>query len=427
MNTSAFSPGSVAATRRVGQWTARQLGEASVTLDGYGDAPLTGAWPSTGSESVHWTCSGLGRKDRSGPYEAAVTPFIANSEFVLPAALAEEIAEATSDLRTFDEAMAGEMAPLSTVLLRSESVASSQIEGLSVSARALAEAEIGESTREKATMIAANVAAMRAAIDLSDRLDADSILAMHAALMTGQPRIAGKWRGEQVWIGGSSYSPHEADYVAPIHERVPEAIQDLTEFMRREDMPALAQAAIAHAHFETIHPFPDGNGRTGRALISAMLRHRRTTTNITAPISSGLLAHRDDYFDALVAYRDGRIEPIIHEMARATSDSVVGGQALIADLKNIRTEWVAKIQARADSGAHRLADYLIRQPVVTMPMVREHLDIPQVGAHRHLQRLVDDGVLIETSGKSRNRIWRAPDVLEALDDYAASAGRRPRP
>src|SRR5450756_999222 len=88
------------------------------------------------------------------------------------------------------------------------------------------------------------------------------------------PAIAGRWRTEQVWIGGSGRSPHGATYVAPRHGLVRAAMDDLVQFMARDDMPALAQAAATHAHFEAIHPLPAGNGRAGRALLHAQLRHR---------------------------------------------------------------------------------------------------------------------------------------------------------
>ena len=148
---------------------------------------------------------------------------------------------------------------------------------------------------------------MVAALALADRLDEDAVLAMHAALLADvQPEIAGRWREEQVWIGGDSFGPHGAAFIPPHHDHVPALMADLVKFTRRADLPLLSQAAIAHAQFETIHPFPDGNGRTGRALIHAMLRGHGLTRNVTVPVSAGLLTDTNGYFDALTAYRDGR-------------------------------------------------------------------------------------------------------------------------
>ena len=109
-------------------------------------------------------------------------------------------------------------------------------------------------------------------------------------------RHAGRWRDEQVWIGGDSFGPHDAEFVPPHHARVPALMADLIKFTSRADLPLLSQAAIAHAQFETVHPFADGNGRTGRALIHAMLRGHRLTRNVTVPVSAGLLTDTRSYF-----------------------------------------------------------------------------------------------------------------------------------
>lgn len=383
------------------------------------------SWPATTTETLGWTSRGEHRRDRSGPYDAAVTAPIAHADLVMSSELADSIAEATAALRVFDASVDAEYAPLASVLLRSEAVASSRIEGLTASARALAEAELGEGQRANASVIVANVTAMRAAVALSDTLDAESILAMHRALMVEHPSMAGRWRTEQVWIGGSFFSPHGADFVAPAHERVPGATDDLVAFLARDDMPAVVQAALAHAQFETIHPFPDGNGRTGRALLAAVLRARGVTQHVTAPVSSGLLARQDDYFAALGSYRAGAPEPIIGLVAEAASAAAVSGEGLLSDLAEVRSRWTPMIAARPDSAVYRVADLLLRQPVVNSAFVSEQLGVAPSIAIRHLRRLAETGVLVETAGRARNRVWRAPDVLEVLDEYAASAGRRP--
>jgi Fic family protein len=132
---------------------------------------------------------------------------------------------------------------------------------------------------------------MQSAISLADDIDEQAILDMHEARGGGAPPAhLGHWRRHQVWVGGSNYGPHGAAYVPPRHERVPPAMADLVAFMRRDDLPALVQATIAHAQFETIHPFPDGNGRTGRSLIHALLRAKRLTRTVIVPVSAGLLA-----------------------------------------------------------------------------------------------------------------------------------------
>jgi len=112
------------------------------------------------------------------------------------------------------------------------------------------------------------------------------------------PDIAGRWREQQVWIGGSRFGPHEADFIPPHHDRVPAAMADLAAFMARPDLPVLTQAAIAHAQFETIHPFPDGNGRVGRALVHSLLKAGGLARSVTVPVSAGLLGDTGTYFAA---------------------------------------------------------------------------------------------------------------------------------
>jgi len=116
---------------------------------------------------------------------------------------------------------------------------------------------------------------MQAAIDLSRAISPAAIQQMHAVLLADQPRhTPGRWREEAVWIGTRSDSPVGASFVAPHHSRIDSLVDDVVSFARRTDIPPLVSVAVAHAQFETIHPFTDGNGRTGRALAQSLLRFR---------------------------------------------------------------------------------------------------------------------------------------------------------
>ncbi|MGA9674075.1 MAG: Fic family protein, partial [Mycobacterium sp.] len=200
-----------------------------------------------------------------GPYKAAISADIADLTVNLPSDALADAEDASREVTRFDAELGGEIAPFSSVLLRTESAASSNIEDLTASARAIAEAELpGARTTANAKVIVANTAAMVAAIKLADNIDAAAILAMHDALMCDvDPKSAGRWREDQVWIGGGTHGPRGAMFVPPHHSRVATAIDDMLRFVRRDDIPALPQVALAHAQFETIHPFADGNGRTG--------------------------------------------------------------------------------------------------------------------------------------------------------------------
>ena len=390
------------------------------------------AWPALTYESVPWLpadvpASRTARRRHRGPYEAAVVPPIAATTIILPSETAAAADEAAAEIARFDAELGREIAPFAAVLLRSESAASSKIENLTASARAIAEAELHGHAGRNASMIVANERAMSAAIALADRIDGDAILAMHAALVgSSDPDIAGRWRDQQVWIGGGNLGPHGAAFVPPQHARVPAAIADLAAFIDRDDVPVLAHAALAHAQFETIHPFPDGNGRTGRALVHAQLRAKTLIRNVTVPVSAGLLTDVEGYFAALTSYRQGDPIAIIEAFAAAALQAVANGRELIDDLRAIREDWQERVRSRRDAAAWRVADLLLRHPVVNAALVAAEVGIASQNTYRTLRPLVDAGVLVEFTDRKRDQLWRAPEVLDALDRFAVRAGRRSR-
>ena len=391
------------------------------------------AWPRVAYERLPWVAhetSLASRRERlahQGPYQAAVPPHIADARLELPADLVTLVDEASIEVARFDELMGGEIAHFSAILLRSESAASSRIENLTASARAIAEAEIGPSKRKNAAEIVANTRSMTAALSLAGDLTEASILAMHRALMIDiDPSSAGRWRTEQVWLGGGNLGPHRALFVPPHHARLPDAIADLLDFIARDDLPLLLHAALAHAQFETIHPFIDGNGRTGRALVQAMLRHGRLARNVTVPVSAGLLADTDAYFAALTTYREGDPLPIVSQFANAAFRAVSNGRELVEQLRETRGGWQRTIKARSDSAVWRLADLLLRRPVVNARVIADELDLDVGNVHRYIKPFLEAGILAQSQDVRRNQVWRSPEILAALDAFAARAGRRNR-
>lgn len=388
-------------------------------------------WPAVGYEAHPWVPRGNEVASRRallqarGEYQAAVPPFIAAAPVNLAAETTALADDASQELARFDAEVGTITAPFASILLRTESASSSEVENLTSSAKQVALAEIGESRSGNARLVVANVHAMTAAIELSDRLDEGSILAMHDALLRDSaPEYAGHWRDEQVWIGGGSISPHAAVFVPPYHGRVLGLMADVVAFATRTDVPVLIQAAIAHAQFETIHPFADGNGRTGRALLQGMLRHGRLTRNVTVPVSAGLLHDTDAYFDALNEYRAGRPDAIVAAVAEASFAAVTNGRTLVADIRAAAKRWDSRVTARSDSSVHRVKEYLLRQPVVNTKTVATQLHISEVAAQNAIDRLVESEVLTMVGAGRRNRIWQAPEILEALDAFGARARRR---
>lgn len=392
-----------------------------------------GNWPAVETERHEWTSSldePMSRRARlaaRGPYVASVPPFIAEVQPVLPPAVLAVADDASRELARFDAESGQIAAPFASLLLRTEGASSSEIERITSSAKQLALAEIGASRSGNARLVAANVRAMMRAIDLTDPWDRDTIIDMHRALLgESEPDMVGRWRSQQVWIGGGARSPHQAEFVPPHHDRVPALMDDLVAFLKRVDLPVLVTAAFAHAQFETIHPFPDGNGRTGRALIHGVLRAGGLVTNMTIPVSAGLLSDTDAYFAALTAYRNGDAAAIVERLAEASFQAVADGRALVAQLRTVRAEWADAVRPRAGSAAAGLLDVLLRHPVVSVAIVADALGVSVVSAGSAIARLEVAGVLARANSGDRNRLWQATDVLDALDGFAARARRRRR-
>jgi Fic family protein len=368
-------------------------------------------------------------------YRAAVPADIATMPLRVDPDIAAGAEDARAEITRFDAELSGmfpgEFAPLASVLLRTESASSSQIEHITAGAKALSLAEIGLSKYgTNANLVAANVDAMNRALDLADDITPDSIVTIHEALMRGQDHAdPGAFRDQQVWIGGRSYSPHGAAFIPPHHTHVRRAIADLCVFAARPDLPLLSQAAVAHAQFETIHPFNDGNGRTGRALVHALLKRSGATTRTTVPVSAGLLADTDAYFQALTTYREGDPNAIVTQFTRASFAAINNGTRLARDLQDIHDRWVGTLRARKDSVAWRVLPYLLRQPSVTSSLIQANTGVSQPAVDRALRQLEEAGILAKPravvgANRKRNVVWQANDVFDALDAFAERARRR---
>lgn len=390
------------------------------------------AWPPVAFEERQWQIKGTEYASRRqlqrarGPYQAAVPSFIAAQNINVSAEVHTLASEASQALTRFDAESGEIIAPFQAALLRSESVSSSEVEQLTASARQIALAGIGRSKSENAKLIHSNVLAMQTALESAEHIDVEAIVAMQKALLGDfEPDLVGSFRQQQVWIGGGGISPHGAEFVPPHHNKVPALMDDLIMFIQRLDIPVLVHAAIAHAQFETIHPFPDGNGRTGRALIHAMFKSAELVKNVTIPVSAGLLAQLDRYFSALGDFRNGNIEPIIEVFADAAFWAVENGKELVHDLSSLQKRWLVEVKGRQGSAVLKTLDLLLMQPVVDVHAVKMFSGVSEVAAQSAIDRLVDAGVLSLVSAGRRNRLWQASEVLDVLDSFASKVRRSP--
>jgi Fic family protein len=349
---------------------------------------------------------------------------IASEQLSLSASDLAVADEAASEISRFDSELGQMIAPFASILLRSEAASSSQIENLTSSPAAIVRAELGLKDSANSSLIVSNQNAMRAAVRASSKLSSGTILKMHRVLTeTTDSKNAGVFRTQPVWIGGTPFGPHGADYVGPDSLKVPGLVDDLVLFCNRVDLPALVQIAIAHAQFETIHPFTDGNGRTGRALVQVLLHRLGLTKSVMVPVSAGLLRSTKQYFDALNAYRSGDPLPIIQVFAEGSLFAVQNGRKLAGELQAVRINWDSMLRARTDSGARKLLDQLLAQPLITRTRAMEVLGRSAANTQLAIDKLVETGILIQAGSGSRNRVWQAPDVLSALDDFASRTKR----
>lgn len=388
------------------------------------------AWPKVTFESLTWVPSesaGLSRRTQlihRGKFEAAIPAKIAD---LYPALSAETQAladEAAIELARFDSQAGSFLLPFAALLLRSEAASSSQIENLSATPGAVLKAEIGLSTTTNARLILSNQNALSSAIGSQEDISLAELLSIHRLLLAeSSPEIAGKLRDQQGWIGGSGAGPQTAVYVAPQASRVGELISDWFDFSNRVDMPAIIQVAVAHAQFETIHPFADGNGRTGRALIHSMLKRLGVVETVAIPISAGLLRNTEQYFGALVSYRQGELNPIVQVLARAILEAVAFGQNLIDDIESVHSQWQESVLVRSDSSLLRLLDHLVKQPVITSNEVIRALNVTPRSAFLAIEKLVEIGILEQLGTGARNRVWQASELLHVLEKHSSKLTR----
>ena len=390
-----------------------------------------------------WTSSfqGMSRRDRQGcDYDAYLPDPLAGWELVLPADLVADLGDAETAIRRLNATGTSHVSleGLARFLLRAESVASSKIEGLEAGPRRLLDAEIvlaqgGDAADRVAVEVLANVAAMEAAVELgssADTITLDDLLGIHRILTerSATPGIGGVVRTMQNWIGGSSYNPCSAAFVPPPPDTLEALLDDLLAYVNGDDHPVLVQAAIAHAQFETIHPFADGNGRTGRALIHVILRRRGLAPRFVPPISLVLATWASDYIAALTAYRHvGTPDSLdrsrgagswLRTFATAAHRSCADAESYARKIEALDARWREQLgRVRANSAVELLLDLLPGVPVITVDSAARLIGRSEMRTGEAINRLEAAAVLRQRNvGRQRYRVFEAADVVDLFTD-----------
>lgn len=417
---------------------------------------------------------GLRRRDRrSGEYRAYVPDPLVGAALVLSPGTEALAARAEARVRALGALP--DMAGIARFLLRSEAIASSRIEGVAPSAHRVALAELAQQEEvrglsEQARAVARNVTLVRAAAEElsgAQPVTADRLLALHRSLLPDSPEHHGT-RSTQNWVGGSSYHPLDADFVPPPPELVPDLVADLLTYLNGATHAPLIQAALVHAQFETIHPFADGNGRVGRALIHTVLTRRGLLAGMILPTSPVLSTLSDEYVEALSRFREagdpGGSDAESHRPDAAGPDGPdalgdpggpdglgklddpdgPGGrdawisfflgavvlacdqaERISAELADVREEWNESLQKwvaregggralRRDSAALRILEGLPGAPVLTIATASRIYGVSRTAASRGLENLRAAGILTTESIGAGRRAYTAPAVLDTI-------------
>jgi Fic family protein len=400
-------------------------------------------WEGTGRES------GLSRRNRQGcRYEVYVPDYLRGQAFTFDSSTAADVSDAERAARDLDvkTSTLADTEALARLLLRAESVASSKIEGLLVGVRRLLRADAARAGGEDrgdvtAAEVLGNIEAMTYAlqtVQAGSPITVPVLLETHRRLLGGTPLAdvhVGRIRDQQNWIGGSSYNPCAAVFVPPPPEIVEDLLVDLCAFCNEDSLPPIAQAAIAHAQFENIHPFADGNGRVGRALIHMVFRSRGLTQRVSPPVSLVLATHVQDYLTGLrgTAY-DGRpdskraVTAINHWLgifAGACTRAAVDAMRFEERIRAIQGEWRTRLgPVRSDAAALKLIDVLPGAPVMTLAAAHSMIDRSLRATIDAMNRLTDAGVVTPAHvGRQRKQIYEAREIIDvftALERQLAS-------
>lgn len=387
--------------------------------------------------SAETALEGPKRARQSVRIETYVPALLAERPIALDSGLAQAVysaQEAITAAQTHADTVG--TSTIAQQLLRSEAIASSQIEGIEVpSHRALAKAVAGDQKKPSARAALANIDAVRWVYEWAateEPFSTTVIRQIHERLAQADPFLAahaGQIREWQNWIGHDPYTPANADFIPPPPRHVDGLLKDLCAYMNRADEPALMQAALAHAQFETIHPFADGNGRVGRALIGAVLVRRGMARNVIPPVSLVLARKRGAYVQALTAWRydDDGAQRWVQLLAEAAEDAARASTKLAGQVADLQAKWLKRAgNPRSDSAAAAVIAALPAYPIVGAEQAAAITDRSVVAARNALNQLEEAEVLrLVTVGK-RNRLWESAGLFALVDEMERqlSAGER---
>ena len=328
-----------------------------------------------------------------------------------------------------DTAATGSLGHIGAVLIRADAVASSSIEHITAPSAELAArlADLDDDTDAArypagTELVAASVTTALAARSSRSEVSTGWFHRLHRALLAAdrdiERRHLGSWRDCPVWIGEDRST---AGFEGPPYRQVPHLMDDLIGFAARRDVHPVLHAAIAHAQFETIHPYVDGNGRIGRLLIHRLL----SAGAAPVPVALGLLNNPDRYVAGLRHYAAGDLDTWISTFADAIVLGASAAQRIVVRIDQLRDDYRRRIRTRRGSTVPAVIDALLSSPAVTTRSIEDRFGVTEARAQQILHQLADAEILQRSEMRAGGRsVWIAPDVIDAVDTIHAAARRR---
>ncbi len=355
-------------------------------------------------------------------YQAALPLLIAERSVAVPDDLSARISALLVEMARFDVELGQRADNVPTMLLRSESSASSQIDRLTSTAQSVALAELYPKASSDARLVVANMIATQRALELPAGLSLEGIVEIHDLLLDNshlenQTNSAfEKLRQKPVWLGGTSFTPHTALFVPPAFQHVPEYMADLIEFGTRSDLNPVVKAAILYAQFQTVHPFLTTNGQTGRALIHHIFRAEGVLSSTLIPVSVGFLHNIDSLINALQSYREGYPLVIIEELVSALELALFVSRVTETSIESLLEDWDSLVGHRKGSKIRQLPKTLVKQPVVNSAYLADSLGVTQRTATTLILRACEYGMLRHMGKRQRGDFYQSDAIINVLDE-----------
>lgn len=304
-----------------------------------------------------------------------------------------------------------------------EAQASSRIENTIASAEEIALADAGEIARNESVEVRNYILAAEYGLQIDQPVSNTLIKMMHQCLMRGEVRGSdlrpGQYRLSQAYISGEQRGFNNARFVPPPGEHVQSSIDALFRFVHDQSsaFPAVIVAALTHYQFETIHPFSDGNGRLGRMLIQVQLNRAGLMERPIVDLSSFFDRFRQDYYDLLLDVSlKGTWKEWVSFFCRGLAHQALDAEKRALELLDLRRVYMDRVtEPRASALLREFVDYLFTRPAVRTNDVAEHLQIQHNAAQRHVNRLVEKGILEEVTGRSSGRVYIAKEVIRVIE------------